>query len=121
MSKRRDNDPGSPSVRQLRVVASGTLFLTHTLSLYSYPEETSVVRAQAVQSSRGGSASNVLCTLGQFPGVHAMLVAPLGGNDEAKGIIKELESEGVSTRYCKIWEGATVPTAWVLKAGELLI
>ena len=122
MSKRRDtSDPSSPpAARPLRIVASGTLFLTHTLSLQTFPEETSAVRAQSVQSSRGGSASNVLCTLGQFPGVQAMLVAPLGGNDEAKAMMRDLEAEGVSTRYCKIWENSSVPTAWILKAGEHL-
>lgn len=55
--------------------------------------------------------------LAQFPGVEAMLVASLGNNDEGKMVISQLECEGVSTRYCKVWEGASVPSAWVLHSG----
>jgi hypothetical protein len=46
-----------------------------------------------------------------------MLVAPLGGNEEGRMIIQELEKERVSTRYCKIWDQVGVPSAWVLHAG----
>jgi hypothetical protein len=31
--------------------------------------------------------------------------------------LRDLEREGVITRYCKIWPGAGVPSAWVLHAG----
>ena len=93
-----------PLQRPLRVVASGTLFLTHTLSLPSHPEPASAVRAHSVTRTRGGSASTCLSILAQFPNVDAMLVAPLGGNEEGQMIIRDLESERVSTRFCKIWE-----------------
>ena len=104
--------------RPVRVVACGTLFLTHTLSLASHPEPSAVVRAHSVARSRGGSASTCLSILAQFPGVEAMLVAPLGGNEEGRVIISDLERDGVSTKHCKIWEQSGVPSAWVLQAGE---
>lgn len=113
----QDTLPVTATHRPLRVVASGTLFLTHTLSLASHPEPASVVRAHSVARSRGGSASTCLSVLAQFPGVEAMLVAPLGGNEEGKAIISELEQERVSTKYCKVWEQSGVPSAWVLHAG----
>jgi hypothetical protein len=105
--------------RPLRVVACGTLFLTHTLTIPTHPEPSAVVRAHSVSRSRGGSASTCLSILAQFPGVNAMLVAPLGGNEEGKTIIRDLEQERVSTRFCKVWANAGVPSAWVLHAGEL--
>ena len=46
------------------------------------------------------------------------LVASLGGAQEARALARELEAEGVSTRYCKVWEGAAVPAAWVLHASK---
>lgn len=116
---RRDpQDPFSTQAgqRPVRVVACGTLFLTHTLSLASYPEPTAIVRAHSVTHSRGGSASTCLSILAQFPGVDAMLVAPLGGNEEGRMIISDLEREGVSTKFCKVWEHSGVPSAWVLHA-----
>ena len=76
-------------------------------------------RAHSVQRSRGGSASTCLAIAAQFPNVNAMLVAPLGGNEEGQMIIRDLEGDRVSTRYCKVWENAGVPSAWVLHAGEL--
>ena len=109
--------PSATSQPTLRIVASGTLFLTHTLELPAHPAPSTVHRAKSVEKSRGGAASACLSILAQFPGVDAKLVASLSNNDEGKMIIDQLEREGVSTRYCKIWEGASVPSAWVLHAG----
>lgn len=108
----------SSDQRPLRIVACGTLFLTHTLSLPTYPEPSAVVRAHSVIRTRGGSASTCLTILAQFQSVEAILVAPLGGNEEGKIILRDLEQEGVSTRFCKIWDTAGVPSAWVLHAGK---
>ncbi|KAL6310256.1 hypothetical protein BKA93DRAFT_721527 [Sparassis latifolia] len=117
---RRDTpDLGVPPVqRPLRIVASGTLFLTHTLLLPTHPEPNAITRAQSVNRSRGGSASTCLTILAQFPAVEAMLVAPLGGNEEGQMIIRDLQNERVSTRFCKVCKHAGVPSAWVLHAGD---
>ena len=116
---RRDTQDsgGATSQRPLRVVASGTLFVTHNLGLPTHPDANSVVRAHSVSRDRGGSASTCLSVVAQFPAVDAILVAPLGGNEEGRRILAELEKERVSTRYCKIWPEAGVPSAWVLHAG----
>ncbi|KAJ7494757.1 hypothetical protein B0H11DRAFT_2156075 [Mycena galericulata] len=107
---RRDAVPAVPG-RPLRIVASGTLFLTHTLSLPSHPAPSTVVRAHSVTKSRGGSASTLLSLLAQFSEVEAILIAPLI-------ILRDLAREGVTTRYCKISKGAGVPSAWVLESAE---
>lgn len=63
---RRDtHDSYFPSIRPLRIVASGTLFHTYTLSLPSYPAAGTVVRAHSVVKTRGGSASTLLSLLAQ--------------------------------------------------------
>lgn len=104
--------------RPMRIVASGTLFLTHTLTLPSFPSEASITRARTVTRTRGGSVVNVLSILGQFAGIDTILVAPLAGNSEGAMLMHDLEREGVSTRYCKVWEGASVPSAWVMESGR---
>ena len=115
---RRDFDAQlNNSRRPLRILAAGTLFLTHTLSIPFHPAPDSVTRAHSVHKSRGGSASTLLSLLAQFPNVDALLVASLAGNDEGKAILKDLDKEGVSTRFCKIWDNYGVPSAWVLHAG----
>ncbi|KIY48469.1 hypothetical protein FISHEDRAFT_43394 [Fistulina hepatica ATCC 64428] len=106
-----------PYVKPLRIVASGTLFITHTLSVASYPLPSTSVRAHSVRKARKGIAS-VLAVLAQFAGVDAHLVAPLSGNEEGRAVIRELVREGVSTRHSKIWSGLGVPTAWVLRADD---
>ncbi|KAI0052815.1 hypothetical protein FA95DRAFT_1553093 [Auriscalpium vulgare] len=108
----------SQQLKPLRVLASGTVFFTHTLTIPSHPSPSSNVRANAYERSRNGSASTVLAVLAQFHADACWLVASLGGNDEGKEVIRELEKTGVSTRYCKIWEGAGVPGAWVLHAND---
>ncbi|KAJ2914067.1 hypothetical protein MD484_g6336, partial [Candolleomyces efflorescens] len=119
--RREGNDvqyaPG-PSLKPLRVVASGTLFLTHTLSIPCHPGPSSAIRAHSVEKARGGSANLVVSLLAQFANVDVVLVAPLGGNEEGKAILKDLENEGVTTRYCKIWNDAGIPTAWILHAAD---
>ena len=107
-----------PSTRPLRVVAVGTLFLTHTLSLPSHPAPTQTIRAHEYVRSRGGSAPSILCVLSQLHADKCWLVASLGGAQDARVVRGELEADGVSTRYCKVWEGAGVPAAWLLHAGE---
>ncbi len=116
---RRDaSDPVNGVSKALRIVASGTVFITNTLSLQSYPVESSAARAKEASRSRGGAACNVLSTLAQFPNVDAMLVAPFGSDDDAKQIASSLETEGVNMRYCKVWDGRGVPNAWVIKSRE---
>ncbi|KAH9481381.1 hypothetical protein JR316_0005906 [Psilocybe cubensis] len=107
-----------PTFKPLRIVASGTLFQTHTLHVPCHPAPSSVVRAHSVQKTRGGSANMLLSLLAQFPGVEAVLVAPLGGNEDGRMVLKDLENEGVVTKYCKIWRDAGVPSAWVLHSAE---
>jgi hypothetical protein len=109
----------SPSTRSLRVIAAGTLFLTHTLNLPTHPGPSQTVRAHEYARYRGGSAPAVLSVLSQLHVDKCWLVASLGGAQEARALARELEADGVSTRYCKVWEGAAVPAAWVLHAGKL--
>ncbi|KAF9450902.1 hypothetical protein P691DRAFT_664366 [Macrolepiota fuliginosa MF-IS2] len=104
--------------RSLRIVSSGTLFLTHTLYIPHHPTPSSAIRAHAVEKARGGSANTLLSALAQFPAIEAVLVAPLGGNEEGRRILRELENEGVNTQYCKIWPNAGVPSAWVLNSAQ---
>ncbi|KAJ7593134.1 hypothetical protein C8J56DRAFT_779686 [Mycena floridula] len=110
--------PGPSDERPLRIIASGTLFRTFTLEVPNHPAPSTVVRAHSVQKTRGGSASTLLSLLAQFPSVESVLVAPLGGDDEGRMVLRELEAEGVNTRYCKVWKGSGVPTAWVLHSAE---
>ncbi|EEB91485.1 hypothetical protein MPER_10146, partial [Moniliophthora perniciosa FA553] len=65
----------------------------------------------SVKKTRGGSASAILSLFAQFPGVEAALVASLGGNEDGRMLINDLEKEGVTTRFCKVWPNAGVPSA----------
>ncbi|KAJ7066980.1 hypothetical protein C8F01DRAFT_1208267 [Mycena amicta] len=90
------------STTPFRVMASGTLFVTHIFNIptHPHPSTTPVVRAHSLSH------------------VETFLVASLAGNEEGRAIIRELEREGVSTRYCKVWKGAGVPSAWVFEAAD---
>ncbi|KAI6039893.1 hypothetical protein EDC04DRAFT_2682230 [Pisolithus marmoratus] len=115
----------SPPPRPLRIFATGTVFLTHTLFLPSYPLPGSASRAQAVHTSRGGASGHILTVLAQLCAtvpsagdVEPMLVASLGSNAEAQRLRDVLETSGVRTKYCKIWPGLGVPSAWVMHARD---
>ncbi|KAF8488052.1 hypothetical protein F5888DRAFT_1594891, partial [Russula emetica] len=61
--------------------------------------------------SRGGSAPAIFSVLSQLHVDKCWLVASLGGAQKARALACEIEAEGVSTRYCKVWEGAGFPAA----------
>jgi hypothetical protein len=103
--------PLPPPTRPLRVVAAGTLFLTHTLSLPAHPGPGHTIRAQL----RGQRASWPRRALAAERGQVLACCEP-----GQRAVARELEAEGVNTWYCKVWEGAGVPAAWVLHAGECL-
>ncbi|KAF9223372.1 hypothetical protein BS17DRAFT_796049 [Gyrodon lividus] len=128
---RRDTLLMSPSAhpppvpKLLRIFSTGTIFLTHTLVLPSHPVPGSASRAQTVHTSRGGAAGHILALLAQFGatcpssgGVEPMLIASLGGNTDAFRLRDALESSGVRTKYCKLWPGLSVPSAWVMHARD---
>jgi sugar/nucleoside kinase (ribokinase family) len=105
--------------RRLRIVASGTLFITHTLTVSSLPNQNST-RASAVRRERGGASATVLSILAQFTHVEAYLVAPVGGGPEGTAMIKELETAGVRTRLCAKRDASGVPAAYVICAGSVV-
>ncbi|KAH8981407.1 hypothetical protein EDB92DRAFT_1953174 [Lactarius akahatsu] len=107
-----------PSTRPLRVVAVRMLFLTHTPSLPSHPSPAKTTRAYEYVHSRGGSAPSIFCVLSRLHVDKCWLVASLGEAQEAQVVTRELEADGMNTRYCKVWGGAGVPTTWVLHAGN---
>jgi hypothetical protein len=128
----------------LRVLASGTLFLTHTLLVPAYPPPGGAARAQRVHSTRGGHSANVLAVLAQFratrphvppvPPHHAFGAAPavagarsvgnvhfcgpLAGNEEGALVVNELEALGVATNFSVVRDGKGVPAAWVIESGQ---
>lgn len=112
--------------RPLRIVASGTLFITHTLTVPSLPPSNSnsdqaqnATRASAVRRERGGASATVLTVLAQFTHhVQAFLVAPVGSGPEGQAMVRELESVGVSTRLCARRDAGGVPAAYVICAAD---
>jgi hypothetical protein len=106
-----------PHPRALRIFALGTLFVTHTLALPAPACPGTSTRASAVRGARGGGAPGALRALAQLPGAAPELVVPLGGDAEAAALRREVEVEGVGTRYCRVWAGRGVPGAWVLQHG----
>ncbi|KAH0833336.1 hypothetical protein J3R83DRAFT_12404 [Lanmaoa asiatica] len=109
----------------LRIFATGTVFLTHSLLLPTHPIPGTVSRAQSVYTSRGGAAPHVLALLAQLAAtvpaagdIEPMLIASLGSNPDALRLRDALETVGVRTKYCKIWPGLGVPSAWVVHARD---
>lgn len=105
--------------KPFRIFSTGTIFLTHSLDLSSHPVPGTASRAQAVTTARGGSAGHVLGFLAALPtAVEPMLIASLGASLDGIRLRDELEAGGVRTKYCKIWPGLGVPSAWVMHARD---
>jgi hypothetical protein len=108
--------------RRFRIVASGTLFITHTLSVGTLPEHAhksnSATRASSVRRERGGASATVLSVLAQFNHVTAYLVAPVGSGPEGEAMIKELEGANVNTRLCARRDANGIPAAYIMCASK---
>ncbi|KAF8509886.1 hypothetical protein BU17DRAFT_55849 [Hysterangium stoloniferum] len=100
----------------LRILASGTVFITQKLLVSSHPEAGGVARAQSVEKSRGGHSANVLAVLSQFRIGEVQFSGPLPGSDEGGLISRELEYQGVGTLFSILRENKGVPTAWIIEA-----
>jgi sugar/nucleoside kinase (ribokinase family) len=70
--------------------------------------------------SQGGTTPAVLSVLSQLHADKCWLVTSLGSSQEAHALTRELKAKGVSTQYCKVWEGAGVPAAWILHASVFI-
>jgi hypothetical protein len=111
--------PSPSTSKPFRIFSTGTIFLTHSLDLPSHPVPGTASRAQAVSTARGGSAGHVLGFLATLPAaVEPMLIASLGGSPDATRLRDELEAGGVRTKYCKLWPGLGIPSAWVMHARD---
>lgn len=108
--------------RRFRIVASGTLFITHTLNVGALPDHSQsadiTTRASSVRRERGGASATILSVLAQFNHVEAYLVAPVGGGPEGEAMIKELETANVKTRLCARRDAHGVPAAYVICASK---
>lgn len=111
--------PSNLNSKPFRIFSTGTIFLTHSLDLHSHPVPGTASRAQAVSTARGGNAGHVLGFLAALPGaVEPMLIASLGASSDGVRLRDELEAGGVCTKYCKVWPGLGVPSAWVMHARD---
>ncbi|KAH7333970.1 hypothetical protein B0J17DRAFT_674906 [Rhizoctonia solani] len=108
--------------RRFRIVASGTLFITHTLSVGTLPDHSqnnnSATRASSVRRERGGASATALTVLAQFNHVSAYLVAPVGSGPEGEAMLKELEAANVNTRLCARRDASGVPAAYIMSATD---
>ncbi|KAJ1303887.1 hypothetical protein OPQ81_008299 [Rhizoctonia solani] len=108
--------------RRFRIVASGTLFITHTLSVGALPDHSqssnSATRASSVRRERGGASATTLSILAQFNHVTAYLVAPVGSGPEGEAMLKELEAANVNTRLCVRRDASGVPAAYIMCATD---
>ncbi|KAF5377348.1 hypothetical protein D9757_007994 [Collybiopsis confluens] len=90
-----------PPTRSLRILASGTLFLTHTLADSRRFRNFNPVSSRPISRHRRS-----------FPRRFS------SRQRRRQVLIKELEKDGLNTRYCKVWPDLGVPSAWVIQATE---
>ncbi|KAG9042016.1 hypothetical protein FS837_011448 [Tulasnella sp. UAMH 9824] len=101
--------------KRLRIVASGTLFITHTVHVPSTGNEnpnptgkTTVLRAQSVSRNRGGSAATILSVLCQFNPPLPRLPSP-GGTMRNRG-----DSSASTSPYVRTPIPDPVVEAWLV-------
>lgn len=109
------------SKNPFRIVATGTIFLTHTISIATFAREGSNVRAQTVVRHRGGAAAASLSVIAQFGGTQPWLIAPIGGGGEGASLRVELERERIRTELCAKRESEGVPKAFIIRSSACVV
>ncbi|KAJ3070166.1 hypothetical protein HDU98_006807 [Podochytrium sp. JEL0797] len=115
----------------LRVFSIGACYQDVILSVDSFPLEDQKLRANSVETRRGGNGANVLQVLAQFSQrnttthLETSLVAVLAGEScsepsESSFILSDLKTNlpNVSLAHCVFrGKGFSEPTAWIISTG----
>jgi ketohexokinase len=95
-----------------RVLGVGIATLDLINEVAAYPAEDDEVRALGQQVRRGGNVTNSLAVLSQL-GHRCTWAGTLADDSASREILRDLEDEGVDTRFCVRRRGGRTPTSYV--------
>ncbi|KAI6694522.1 hypothetical protein NL676_022232 [Syzygium grande] len=113
-SDRSPPPPPPPPVPDRRVVLGcGSVSVDFLAAVASYPKPDDKIRSTSLKVQGGGNAGNALTCAARL-GLNPRLISKVADDAQGKGILKELEADGVDTSFMVISKEGNSPFTYVI-------
>lgn len=96
--------PLPPLPEHRTVVGCGGVTLDFLAAVAAYPKPDDKIRSTSLKVQGGGNAGNALTCAARL-GLNARLISKVADDSQGRGILEELESDGVDTSFLVVSEG----------------
>ncbi|KAF3436068.1 hypothetical protein FNV43_RR23160 [Rhamnella rubrinervis] len=95
------------------VVGVGGISVDFLATVAAYPEPDDKIRSTSLKVQGGGNAGNSLTCASRL-GLNARLITKIADDSQGKGILEELQSDGVDTSFMVVSKGGNSPFTYVI-------
>ncbi|XP_030455007.2 uncharacterized protein LOC115676268 [Syzygium oleosum] len=114
MSSDRSPPPPPPPVPDRRVVLGcGSVSVDFLAAVASYPKPDDKIRSTSLKVQGGGNAGNALTCAARL-GLNPRLISKVADDAQGKGILEELEADGVDTSFLVVSKEGNSPFTYVI-------
>ncbi|XP_059433471.1 uncharacterized protein LOC132166639 isoform X2 [Corylus avellana] len=104
----------SDSLPQNRIVVGcGGAALDYLAAVAAYPNPDDKIRTTSLKVQGGGNAGNALTCVARL-GLNPRLISKVADDAQGRGILNELEADGVDTSFLVVSEGGNSPFTYVI-------
>lgn len=102
-----------PLPEQRIVVGCGTVATDYLASVAAFPQPDEKIRSTALQVQGGGNVGNALTGAARL-GLNPRIISKVANDAPGRGILAELEADGVDTSYIVVSETGNSPFTYVI-------
>ncbi|KFK29414.1 hypothetical protein AALP_AA7G131200 [Arabis alpina] len=106
-------DSVSPPPENCIVLGCGGIAVDFLATVDSYPQPDDKIRSTCLKVRGGGNAGNALTCASRL-GLNARLISKVANDSQGKGILEELESDGVDTSFLVVSKDGNTPFTYII-------
>ncbi|KAG6662876.1 hypothetical protein I3843_03G255300 [Carya illinoinensis] len=100
------------------VVGCGTVTVDYLAAVAAYPKPDDKIRTTSLKVQGGGNAGNALTCVARL-GLKPRLISKVADDAQGKGILGELEADGVDTSPFAVSEGGNSPFSYIIVDNQM--
>ncbi|XP_047963540.1 ribokinase-like isoform X3 [Salvia hispanica] len=109
--------PALPPLPDNRIVGCGSVTLDFLAAVATYPKPDDKTRSTSSKVQGGGNAGNALTCASRL-GLQPRLISKVADDSQGKGILEELEADGVDSSFIVVSEGGNSPFTYIIVDDE---
>ncbi|VVA89954.1 unnamed protein product [Arabis nemorensis] len=113
MSSSFSIDSVSPPPDNGIVLGCGGIAVDFLATVDSYPQPDDKIRSTSLKVQGGGNAGNALTCASRL-GLNARLISKVANDSQGKGILEELQSDGVDTSFLVVSKEGNTPFTYII-------